>query len=476
MTQQFPAFAERTFECRDELRGSHLGFLLCAMGIFYIQIEAPLQILDLNLPRDVAFLALVPPLDERRELVELDGFGFGVALLALGQAVLPIPDFLRWSAFLEEEQVRGDGGGEERGLRKADDGVEVAVGEEFFADALLVAVASDAAIWQDDGAAATGLEKLDHEDDEEVGGFPAAEGLREVRLHAVGDAGSEGRIGEDALHLLLGADGVVFGLEAVEVMPVRHVEAVEDEIGEAEDIGDGLQLPARDGFLEDGFIVERADFLFADVINGSAEKAACAGGGVEDFFAEPGRGHLRHELGDGAGRVVFALVSRIAQLDEDGLIDSAEDMAVVAVVEVEAVELVDDLPQLVAGLHVVIRAIEDFLHEGGALRGVGSFEILERGEEAVGGMVDEEDEFLAGDTFGVSSPVPPLELLRDDGLVAVADEFEFLVFVVENFQEEEPAELLQPLGIAGDAAILPHDVPDIFDDRGDVGHRNKDEG
>jgi hypothetical protein len=91
-------------------------------------------------------------------------------------------------------------------------------------------------------------------------------------------------------------------------------------------------------------------------------------------------------------------------------------------------------------------------------------------------MVDEEDEFLAGDTLGVSGPVPPLEFLGDDGLVAVADEFEFLVFVVENFQEEEPSELLQSLGIAGDTAILPHDVPDIFDDRGDVGHRNKDEG
>jgi hypothetical protein len=53
---------------------------------------------------------------------------------------------------------------------------------------------------------------------------------------------------------------------------------------------------------------------------------------------------------------------------------------------------------------------------------VGSFEVLERGEEAVGGMVDEEDEFLAGDALGVSSPVPPLEFLGDDGLVAVADE------------------------------------------------------
>jgi hypothetical protein len=80
---------------------------------------------------------------------------------------------------------------------------------------------------------------------------------------------------------------------------------------------------------------------------------------------------------------------------------------------------------------------------------------------------------LADRALGVSSPVSPLEFLGDDGLVAVADEFEFLVFVVEDFQEEEPAELFQSLGIAGDAAILPHDVSDIFDDGRDVGHGEK---
>ena len=175
-----------------------------------------------------------------------------------------------------------------------------------------------------------GLSKLDHEDDKEVGGFPAAEGLREVRLHALGDARTERRIGEDDVHLLLRADGVVFGLKAVAVVLVRHVHAVKDEIGEAEDVGDGLVFPAGDGFLEDGFVVEGADFLFADEINGGAEEAAGAGGGVEDLVPQLRRGHLRHELGDGAGRVVFALVPGIAQLDEDGFVDGAEDVAVVA--------------------------------------------------------------------------------------------------------------------------------------------------
>ena len=33
-----------------------------------------------------------------------------------------------------------------------------------------------------------------------------------------------------------------------------------------------------------------------------------------------------------------------------------------------------------------------------------------------------------------------------------------------------PAELLKTLGVTGDAAILPHDVADVFNDGGDVGH------
>ena len=60
--------------------------------------------------------------------------------------MLVIPDFFGGCAFLEEEQIGGNGGGVEGGLREADDGVEVAVSEELFADALFVAVAGDAAV------------------------------------------------------------------------------------------------------------------------------------------------------------------------------------------------------------------------------------------------------------------------------------------------------------------------------------------
>jgi hypothetical protein len=130
----------------------------------------------------------------------------------------------------------------------------------------------------------------------------------------------------------------------------------------------------------------------------------------------------------------------------------------------------DDFAQLVAGSHVVVRAIEDLLDEGGALGGVRSFAVLEGGEEAVGGMIDEEDELLACDALGGGRPVPPTEFFRNDELIPVAEEFEFLILFVEDFGEEEPTELLQALGIARDAAVLPHDFADVFDDGGDAGH------
>ena len=64
----------------------------------------------------------------------------------------------------------------------------------------------------------------------------------------------------------------------------------------------------------------------------------------------------------------------------------------------------------------------------------------------------------------------PAEVLRERRLVVVAEEFEFLLAVVEDLEEEHPAELVEALGVAVDAGVLAHDVLDGFDEVGDVGH------
>ena len=57
------------------------------------------------------------------------------------------------------------------------------------------------------------------------------------------------------------------------------------------------------------------------------------------------------------------------------------------VVEVKAIELVDDLAHRVAGLHVVVQSVENLADDAGAIWGVRGFEILEGGEQAVGRVV-----------------------------------------------------------------------------------------
>jgi hypothetical protein len=51
----------------------------------------------------------------------------------------------------------------------------------------------------------------------------------------------------------------------------------------------------------------------------------------------------------------------------------------------------------------------------------------------------------------IRDPILILKLRGDLGLAALADGFQALIFVVHDFQEKHPAELLQALGIAGDS-------------------------
>jgi hypothetical protein len=47
--------------------------------------------------------------------------------------------------------------------------------------------------------------------------------------------------------------------------------------------------------------------------------------------------------------------------------------------------------------------------------------------------------------------------------------FEFLILIVDDLEEEHPAQLADALGVAINASVLAHDVLDGFDDGAD-GH------
>ena len=169
---------------------------------------------------------------------------------------------------------------------------------------------------------------------------------------------------------------------------------------------------------------------------------------------------IGHEGGDGARRVVLARIAGALQVVQDLLVDIAEVLALGEVVEVDGVDLVDHLAHELAGLHVVVGVLEDVTHDAAAavLGGAGQF--LERGEELV---IDEGQQRVAGHALGVGGPVPPLELFRDGRAVALLHQFQFLVLVVDDLEEEHPAELGDALGVAIDADVLAHDVLNGFD-------------
>ena len=81
-------------------------------------------------------------------------------------------------------------------------------------------------------------------------------------------------------------------------------------------------------------------------------------------------------------------------------------MAVLGVVEGDLADLIDDLAHQGAGLHVVVGILKDVADNLGSLTS-GTFEdelFLKGGKEVI---VDELAESIAGDAFGVGSPVAP---------------------------------------------------------------------
>ena len=125
------------------------------------------------------------------------------------------------------------------------------------------------------------------------------------------------------------------------------------------------------------------------------------------------------------------------------------------------VDLVDHLAHQLAGLHVVVGVLEHVAHDAAAVAWLaGGRQLLERREQLV---VDEGEQRVAGDAFGVGGPGAPLEALRDRRAVVVLHQLQFLILVVDDLEEEHPAELGDALGVAVDADVLAHDVLNGFD-------------
>ena len=174
-----------------------------------------------------------------------------------------------------------------------------------------------------------------------------------------------------------------------------------------------------------------------------------------------------HELGDRARGVVLAGIAGILQVAQDLLVEVAEQVAVLRLVEVHALDdLVDHLPHQVAGLHVVVGVLEDAADDVAAFVTRNRAQILEGREELV---VDEIQQLVAGHALGVGGPVAPAEGFGNGRAVVVVEQLVLGFLVVVDLEEEHPDQLADALGVAIDADILAHDVLDGFDGGAD-GH------
>jgi hypothetical protein len=224
-----------------------------------------------------------------------------------------------------------------------------------------------------------------------------------------------------------------------------------------------LLFDAVDALLQAPLVVDGPDLLLAHVFDGAGEEAAGAAGGVENLLAELRVDPVHDELRDRSRGVVLAGVAGVLQVAQDLLVEVAEEVAVLRLVEVEAADdLVDHLTHQVTGLHVVVGVLEDAADDEAALVVGRRLQVLECREELV---VDEVEQVVAGDAFGVGRPVAPAQGVGDRRAVGVVKKFVFAFLVVVNLQEEHPDQLADALRVAVDADILAHDVLDGFDQK-----------
>ena len=85
-------------------------------------------------------------------------------------------------------------------------------------------------------------------------------------------------------------------------------------------------------------------------------------------------------------------------------------------------------------------------------------------------VVGKGEQSVPGDAFFIGGPVGSAEFVWKRGFVVVAQDFHPLFTIIEDFQEEHPAELSKSLSIAIDTSIFAHDILDGLDEVGEVGH------
>ena len=357
--------------------------------------------------------------------------------------------------------------------------MEVELLDELLLDPGADAVAEEGPVGDDNGGAGgpshrcSLVAQLAHdelqEEERRLGGLLV---IGEVPLDALFLLAAEGRVCHDHVHPVLLADLGQLETQGIARIDPGGVEAVEEEVHLAEQIRQGFGLAAeKRSFLEDPAIGDSFD-LHDQVIIRLDEKAAGAGCGVKDGLAKLRIGDGHHETHDGARGVELARIpGGVAHLAEHRFVERAQGMELARGGEVDPGDLVDHVAQEIAADHAVLDAGKDGGDHVAAVVAVGAGEPAKVGEKprtarAVGPgallLVDEGEQFVAGDSLGTGGPVTPAvgwfdgrsESLSGEGRLRLALEFQ----IVEELEKHDPGEHRQAVEVAVEALVLAHDV------------------
>src|SRR5664280_198107 len=189
----------------------------------------------------------------------------------------------------------------------------------------------------------------------------------------------------------------------------------------------------------------------------------------EDAYNYMKSGYLLRQVVNKINEVDFnnlAERQHFGDVYEQLLIHVAKVLSLSQVVEIDLVDLVDHLPEQVSRLHVVVGVLEHTPHNATTLLVCSDDrEFLQARKQLV---VDEVEQSVSGHPLGVCSPRPPAQVHWQRRGVAALHQLELLILVIKDLEKEHPAQLRNPLRVAVDAHVLPHDVLDPFDRRSDA--------
>ena len=354
--------------------------------------------------------------------------------------------------------------------------MEVAFFQEFLSqfNGGVISVGQEG-ILDDDTGGTTCFEVLDEVFQEEVRRFSGLDG--EVLLDLFTLAATKRRICQDIVKLVLGLDiGKVLS-QGIGLDDIRRLDPVEYHIHHCDKIRERLLFLAVEGGLLQFFLIGGRMDLGMHIVVRFAEEPGGTASTIINALSNLGIYDLDNGPDERAGRVVFTSVATgIAHLVQPALVQIGHFVLLLAGLELQAVYLLNDVPEAIAAHQFVAEFGEnetDFDLDGGIIRFSLSQVLQIREEFAIHELYEVisyhsvMDVVFPGSGSRHSPGIPPVLFIQDWGIGPATQKsrhFVLFVQIIQVFQEEYPRGLLNIIQFAAASFIGTQSVVYIFKD------------